>query len=96
SNPALLLPTVLSRCRKIYFHPLAEIEVASYLTKHLNKTPTEAASLAAMSQGSIGQAVRLAKEGNSPLRQMLLDLLAQGGPSNYKQLSAAATQIAEG
>lgn len=96
SNPAMLLPTVLSRCRKVLFHPLSEQEVAAFLMQRHGKSQEEALNIAAMSQGSIGQAVRLANSGTNPLRKLLLDLLTRGGVDSYKQLTGAAAQIAEG
>lgn len=95
SSPAALLPTVFSRCRSVYFHPLSEEEVSAYLIQHQGKSSEEAKRIAAMSQGSIGHSLRLIQEGTNPLRALILDMLAGGGVSSYKQLSAAAASIAE-
>ena len=78
SSPEALLPTVLSRCRTIHFHPLAEQEVTSFIEKRCQKSPQEAQTIASMAQGSLGQAVRLAAEGKSPLRAATLDFLSKG------------------
>lgn len=96
NTPAALLPTILSRCRTVFFHPLSENEVSSYLMQRCNKTTEDASSIAAMAQGSIGRALRLANEGSSPVRGLLLDLFANGRVENYKQLSETAEKIAEG
>ena len=95
SHSSSLLPTVISRCRTIYFHPLSEQEIASFVTKQLNKSPEEAALVAYMAQGSIGQAVRLANEMVNPVRALLLDLLSKGKIKNYKEIVGIATEIAE-
>lgn len=96
NNPGGLLTTVLSRCRKLFFHPLKETEVAAFLKEKYSKSDDEARKLAAMAHGSIGQAVRLIKNGDNPLRALILDILARGKVETYKELSGAAAQIAEG
>lgn len=95
SSPSSLLPTVLSRCRPIYFQPLSEQDIASYITQRYGKTAEEAQLIGYMAQGSIGQAVRLANEGASPVRGMVLDLLSKGKLNYYKELTGIAAAIAE-
>lgn len=95
SNPNALLSTILSRCRIIYFHPLAEEEITSFVIEHFNKEEKEAQLIASMSQGSIGQAIRLANEGANPVRSLLLGVLSKGKFSHYKELAAVASTIAE-
>ncbi|MEI8365649.1 MAG: DNA polymerase III subunit [Parachlamydiaceae bacterium] len=96
SNPTALLPTVLSRCRKLFFQPLKEADVVSFLRQKLDKSDDEAQKIAAMAHGSIGQAIRLINTGDHPLRTLLLDFLAKGKAESYKELSGLATQISEG
>jgi DNA polymerase III subunit delta' len=95
SKPSALLPTVVSRSRPIYFQPLAEKEIAEFIVSRFGKIPEEAALIASMAQGSIGQAVRLANEGASPVRAVLLDMLAKGKVSHYKEVTKTAAEIAE-
>lgn len=94
SAPKALLPTVLSRCRTIFFQPLKETEIASHLQKQLQMTSEQAIAVASMSQGSMGQAVRLASGGESPLRKIILDILSKEDITGYKQLSDAAATVA--
>lgn len=94
SAPATLLPTVLSRCRTIYFHPLSDQEIQAYLQQH-QKIEAEASLLAAMAQGSIGHACRLMHEGANPLRKPLLDFLAKDACFEYRSITAAASAMAE-
>ncbi len=54
----LLLPTVLSRCQRIRFSPLAEDKVAGILVD-LGADPAIAGRAAALSDGSVGKARRL-------------------------------------
>lgn len=95
SSPFSLLPTVLSRCRTIYFQPLHEGEIASYVEGRFGKAKEDALMIASMAQGSIGQAVRLSNEGANPVRKSLLDRLAKGRFPSYKALSGFAAEIAE-
>lgn len=95
SSPAALLPTVLSRCRSIFFNPLSEQEIVSFVVNRFNKTEEEAEMIAGMSQGSVGQAVRLANQEVSPVRGLLLDFLQKGQWSHFKELSGIAAEIAD-
>ena len=95
SAPAPLLPTVLSRCRKLYFQPLADDDISSFLMRHFEKSESEAQSIAHMAQGSLGQAVRLIQEGANPTRTQLLTLLSEGKRTRYKDITNIATEIAE-
>lgn len=95
SSPESLLPTVFSRCRTLYFQPLKEDEVTNYLIQRKGIALDQAKHIASMSNGSIGQALRLVNEGTNPTRTLLLDFLSCGGASNYKELSNTAATIAE-
>lgn len=95
SAPASLLPTVLSRCRTVFFHALTEEEIASYIVQRCGLAENDAKMIASLAQGSIGKALRLVQQEKNPLRSMLIDLLSNGGVSTYKQLSASANAIAE-
>lgn len=95
SKPSALLPTVVSRSRLIFFQPLAEQEIASFIVNRFDKTFEDADLIAYMAQGSIGQAVRLVNEGASPVRTMLLDMLVKGKLTYYKQVMEISSEIAE-
>jgi DNA polymerase-3 subunit delta' len=57
ARPAMLLPTILSRCQMIRFSPLAPDEIETYLTKN-NLVDTKTARLRARAAGgSIGRAL---------------------------------------
>lgn len=59
SRPERLLPTVISRCRRVRFSPLPEVAVVEYLTARAGVDPSRAALLARLSQGSLGRALYL-------------------------------------
>ena len=58
----LLLPTVLSRCQRIRFSPLAEDKVVGVLVT-LGEDSAVAKRAAALSDGSVGKAQRLIRQG---------------------------------
>ena len=76
SSPSSFLPTVLSRCRKIFFHPLSREQIA-HLLEQRGMDPDKALSIAGSSQGSIKRALRLAETGEDPLIEKLLTFLRQ-------------------
>ncbi|HEV2677995.1 MAG TPA: DNA polymerase III subunit delta' [Aliidongia sp.] len=77
--PGRLLPTIRSRCRKLFLQPLAAEEVVRLLRDHRpDLAADDAAILARMADGSVGRALELADaEGLVLYREMvgLLDTL---------------------
>lgn len=95
SKPAALIPTILSRCRVLYFHSLQEEEIAHHLKTVYKLGEDEAKRIAFLSQGSLGQAIRLLGEGSDKSREMVLEILAKGKFSQYKQLTESLEAICE-
>ena len=56
-SPFVVLPTVVSRCQRVAFHAVPEVEVADLL-RRLGTDPARAAVLAELSRGRPGWAVR--------------------------------------
>jgi DNA polymerase-3 subunit delta' len=57
SQPAMLLPTVRSRCQVVRFSPLTAAEIKEYLIRNQNISSKEAALRARLARGSIGRAL---------------------------------------
>jgi len=75
--PGRLLPTIRSRCRKLYLQPLAEDEVVALMRTHRPEvTAADATALARLADGSIGRALELADAGGLALYRGLVDRLA--------------------
>lgn len=68
-QPASLLPTIVSRCRTVRFHPLPVEDAAKRLVA-LGLDPLEARRKARMAEGCVGQALRIDEE-RMALRQKL-------------------------
>ncbi len=60
--PERVLPTVLSRCQRIDFGPVADHELAEALEAREGLPPQAALALARLARGSIGRARRLAED----------------------------------
>ncbi len=77
-NPDSLLPTIRSRCQVVRFFPLAEADVRDILiAEELVESPEEAATIAAMSEGSITLAQQLINPDLRLLRELISKQLDQ-------------------
>ena len=83
-NPDSLLPTIRSRCQVVRFFPLTEGDVRDVLlTEQLTESADEAATVAAMAEGSITLAQQLLNPDLRQLRELVsreLDQLDQMRP----------------
>lgn len=75
SQPEQLLPTIISRCRKVPFFTLSAEEISHYLNQNFQKTPQEMRRIAFLAQGSIAKAHQLASHDQDPIRDCVLDIL---------------------
>lgn len=92
SRKEMLLPTIVSRCRTVYFRPLSEEEMLQALSIQ-GVSESEAKALEAFSGGSLERALHRRLEGESSPQKKLLDLLQRGRPT-YQTLHATALEIA--
>ena len=75
ANKEKLLPTILSRCMKLYFAPLSANEVTAILAKTQNIDEQKAQIIAKLSGGSIKNALNLLTEEMVNLRDKAVDFL---------------------
>jgi len=76
NNPRLLLPTILSRCQPIRFHPLPIPLVSNWLMEHKGFNEEEANLLASLSEGSPGKALEIREEIDKiPREELLMDFV---------------------
>jgi DNA polymerase-3 subunit delta' len=94
-NSGGLLPTVRSRCVRLSFSPLGRHEVAAYLDSQTAITRNDSKSLAAMSMGSIGLALKLKKEKLFERRRDWAKTLTSLKPGDYHSAMAAAEELGE-
>ena len=105
SSPGALLPTIRSRVLPIRLLRLANDEVRDFLLRELKLGDGEAASLAAISEGAIGRALRLAPAGGGAGtlqrrrdtgRELLQAALADGEAPRLAAANAVAPSGARG
>lgn len=76
SRPAMLLPTIRSRCQAIRFSPLTTAEIEDYLLKNKLAAPAEAGLRARAGNGSIGRALAGDLESFQERRNAMLEVLS--------------------
>ncbi|MCM3905954.1 MAG: DNA polymerase III subunit delta' [Pyrinomonadaceae bacterium] len=91
SRPAMLLPTIRSRCQAIRFSPLTTAEIEQHLLKNKLATPAEARPRARAGNGSIGRALtgdlESFKERRDAMLQVLTALAITGDHSRLLRLA---------
>lgn len=94
-NPGRLLPTILSRCRRLVLRPLEDDQVADLAQRYDPElTPEEATELARLAEGSIGRALALAEEGGLDLYHQVADLLQTLPRLDVEKLHALGDKVA--
>jgi DNA polymerase III subunit delta' len=91
SRPAMLLPTIRSRCQAIRFSPLTTAEIEQHLLKNKLATAAEAGLRARAGNGSIGRALagdlESFKERRDAMLQVLTALAITGDHSRLLRLA---------
>jgi len=85
--PGALLPTVRSRCQRVLFQPLSEVEVRAILVAG-GVTADQAAALAAAADGSPGRALALRETWRDADRRDMERLLAELDAGRYGSVLA--------
>lgn len=96
SRPAMLLPTIRSRCQVIRFAPLTPDEISTYLVESKTSDRKTAEVRARAAGGSIGRALAGDIETFTDQRKAMLKVLnALAGASDRAQLLRSAEQLNE-
>lgn len=77
ANKDLLLPTILSRCMKLYFAPLLEDEIKIILKSKYAVNEDKATVIAKLSGGSMKRAISFLDDDNFNLCQNAMDFLSK-------------------
>ena len=75
SRPAMLLPTIRSRCQLIRFSPLTAAEIETHLLVNKIASPNEARIRARVARGSLGRAVAQDLDSFNEQRKAMLQVL---------------------
>jgi len=89
-QPARLLPTIRSRCRVLRCQPLSDEDLGRALGAAGVETGDDLPALAALCEGSAGEAARLMASGGVPLYRSIISILS-GAPGLDR---GAASQLA--
>jgi DNA polymerase III subunit delta' len=96
SRPAMLLPTIRSRCQMIRFSPLTAEEIENYLVKNEIDSGAQARLRARVARGSLGRALSSDLAGFTRQRKDMLRLLNELAVSgNRVQLLRSSEQLNE-
>ncbi len=93
SNLDAMLPTIVSRSRKVPFFPIPQSQTESLIKEKWQKTPEEARRIAFLSHGSLAKAEILAHHNQFPWRAQLLELLTLHLPHDYPQFPKLAAEL---
>jgi DNA polymerase-3 subunit delta' len=93
SVPEALLPTILSRCQRIAFHPVARDALERFLVERHGASAERAAVAAALARGSVAAAIESLQENADHLRLELYNVLAARGFERFAELQAMALGI---
>lgn len=96
-NPARLLPTIRSRCRRLPLRPLTPEQVTMLIGRARPElSDADRAALAAMGEGSVGRALDLDEQGGLTLYRDMLGLLSGLPRLNVAALHKLAETLAKG
>lgn len=72
---SMLLPTILSRCQPVAFHPVAPRVMESVLTDQFNIPAEQARTVSRIADGSVKRAISMAQNETSELRDLAFSLV---------------------
>lgn len=90
-----LLPTIISRSRKVPFFPIPQSQIQTFIQEKWKKSAEEARRLAFLSHGSLSIAHQLTLQNELPYRKQLIDILSLSLPGEYPQLVKLLKQLEE-
>jgi DNA polymerase-3 subunit delta' len=96
AEPRDMLPTILSRCRRVAFHPLSIEDVTRVLVEKQGMEEDRARILAAVSGGSPGRALAMHEGGFFEKRIEWLDMLERLFEMSADQVVALAASLGAG
>jgi DNA polymerase III subunit delta' len=90
-----MLPTIVSRSRKVPFFPIAQSQIESFVLQEWKKKPEEARRIAFLSHGSLAKAKQLTQHQQLPWRAPLIEILSLDLPGEYPQLQTLLLELEE-
>jgi DNA polymerase III subunit delta' len=94
SSPDKMLPTILSRCRKVWFRSLSDEEViAALMQQDASLQADRAQHIAMLAQGSLEKAFSLLHHDDDEKRKLVLEILVNGSAWSYNEMSQAIQSL---
>ena len=87
SDPDAMLPTIVSRCRKISFFPIPQEAISTFVQKEWQKSAEEAHQIALLAQGSLAKAKLLISGSKDPLFALLPEVFQAAFAKDYPTLA---------
>ena len=94
-EPLNLLPTIISRCQRIQFHPIPSSDIAEWLVKNKRLDPDTALVLSKICGGSLGMAMSLIEKGFLKKREEWLSFLIKLPSMDKDKVLSAAERYLE-
>jgi DNA polymerase-3 subunit delta' len=94
-QPELLLPTIVSRCRRVPFFPISDTLISRYLQEQCDKSASEAERIALFSHGSLAKALELATDPSEKKRHLFIELLTCDLQREYPRFLKLCAQLEE-
>jgi DNA polymerase-3 subunit delta' len=88
-----MLPTILSRSRKIAFFPIPQPQIETLVKEEWKKSAEEARRIAFLAHGSLAKAAQLSQDKAVAWRAPLLEVLSMALPAEYPQFIKKITEI---
>ncbi len=96
SHPDQLLNTILSRCQRLRLTRIHTTHIQDYLVQRKEIEPAKAEEIAAIAEGSIGNAREMLEESSEILSQKYIEWLRAIYLGNYAKITEQITPICEG
>ena len=96
SDPSLLLPTINSRCQRLQLERISNEEIKAYLKDDRALPDARAAELAAISEGSLGNALAFLGEANQTMQQLYSDWLRAIYTGRYDKIQSQLAPVLKG
>ncbi len=86
SQPELMLPTILSRCRKIPFFPIPQKQIEEWVSAQGEIPPARAKQIAFLAHGSLARAHTLLQNVDSLIKPFLKEFFSLRSKADYPRL----------
>lgn len=93
SQPSRLLPTIISRCQRLFLQKLSQEDIVGYLQKTHTLSPQQAQQLAAISDGSIVNAKGYLEESGVALNELYIQWLRMSFAGNYVKMNETIEKV---